>query len=157
MRWRGPQWSACVRAGLRGCIRPPLGCWTVQFPRRNTWPCTHHAPSHCAMVVGREKNLEDLTLHRKTYLYIPPLGIARPQSQFPHSCFCERFIYSAGSVRIFSCSRIGRSMVGIYKSLTDTCMWKLGLWLRNSFFGNIFFEFSVLVLCDVVAILVVYM
>ncbi len=30
-----------------------------------------------------------------------------------------------------SCSRIGRSMVGIYKSLTDTWMWKLVLWPRN--------------------------
>ncbi len=27
-------------------------------------------------------------------LYIPFLGIARPQPQFPHSCVCERFIYS---------------------------------------------------------------
>ncbi len=25
---------------------------------------------------------------------IPRKGIARPQSQFPHSCVCERFIYS---------------------------------------------------------------
>jgi hypothetical protein len=24
----------------------------------------------------------------------PFLGIARPQSQFPHSCVCERFIHS---------------------------------------------------------------
>jgi hypothetical protein len=27
-------------------------------------------------------------------------------------------------------------------------MWKLGLWPRNSFSGNISFEFSVLVLCS---------
>jgi nitrate reductase gamma subunit len=27
-------------------------------------------------------------------------------------------------------------------------MWKLGLWTRNSFSGNICFEFSVLVLCS---------
>jgi hypothetical protein len=47
-----------------------------------------------------------------------------------------------------SCSRIGRSMVGIYKLLTDTWMWKLGLWPRNSFSGDICFEFSVLVLCS---------
>ncbi len=32
--------------------------------------------------------------HCKSYLCIPFLGIARPQSQFPHSCVCERFIYS---------------------------------------------------------------
>ncbi len=49
-----------------------------------------------------------------------------------------------------SCSRIGRSIVGNYKSLTDTRMWKLGLWPRNSFPWNICFEFSVLVLCSVV-------
>ncbi len=49
-----------------------------------------------------------------------------------------------------SCSRIGRFMVGIYKSLTDTRMWKLGLWPRKYFSGNICFEFSVLVLCSAV-------
>jgi hypothetical protein len=38
-----------------------------------------------------------------------------------------------------SCSRIGRWIVGIYKSLTDTCMWKLGLWPCYSFSGNICF------------------
>jgi hypothetical protein len=27
-------------------------------------------------------------------LCIPFLGIARLQSQFPHSCVCEQFIYS---------------------------------------------------------------
>ncbi len=35
----------------------------------------------------------------------------------------------------------------VYKSLTDTWMWKLGLWLRNSFSGKICFEYSVLVFC----------
>ncbi len=49
-------------------------------------------------------------------------------------------------VQIFPCSRIGRPNVGIYKSLTDTWMWKLGLRPRNSFSGNICFEFSVLCL-----------
>jgi hypothetical protein len=34
------------------------------------------------------------TLQRKSHLCIPFLGIARPQSQFPHSCVYERFIYS---------------------------------------------------------------
>ncbi len=42
------------------------------------------------------------------------------------------------------------SCVGIYTLLTDTWIWKLGLWPRNSFSGNICFEFSVLVLCSLV-------
>jgi hypothetical protein len=33
-------------------------------------------------------------LQGKFLLCIPFLGIARPQSQFPHLCVCERFIYS---------------------------------------------------------------
>ncbi len=34
------------------------------------------------------------TLQGKSHLCIPSLGIAQPQSQFPHWCVCERFIYS---------------------------------------------------------------
>jgi hypothetical protein len=34
------------------------------------------------------------TLQRKSHLCIPFLGITWPKSQFPHSCVCERFIYS---------------------------------------------------------------
>ncbi len=49
----------------------------------------------------------------------------------------------------FSCIRIDRSIVGIYKSLTDTWMWKLGLWPRNSFSGNIYYQCSVF--CSAVA------
>jgi hypothetical protein len=41
-----------------------------------------------------------------------------------------------------SCSRIGRSIVRIYKSLTDTWMWKLGLFPRKSISGNNCFQFS---------------
>ncbi len=46
------------------------------------------------------------------------------------------------------CRRICRSIVGIHKSVTDTWMGKLGLWPRNFFYGNICFQFSVLVLCN---------
>ncbi len=35
-------------------------------------------------------------------------------------------------------------IVGIYKSLEDTWVWKSGQWPRNSFSGNKCFEFSVL-------------
>ena len=54
------------------------------------------------------------------------------------TCMCLSEIYIfPGSVHIFFCSRIDRPIMGIYKSFTDTRMWKLGLRPRNSFSGNI--------------------
>ncbi len=35
----------------------------------------------------------ETTLQRKFETDIPRKGIARPQSQFPHSCVCQRIIY----------------------------------------------------------------
>ncbi len=58
-------------------------------------------------------------LHGKSHFCITFLGIARPQSQFPHSCVCEQFICIPGSAHIFPCSRIGRPIREIYKFLTD--------------------------------------
>ena len=49
---------------------------------------------------------------------IPRKGIARPQSQFPHLCVCERCIYSHGSVCLFCCRKICGPIQKIYKSLT---------------------------------------
>ncbi len=95
-----------------------------------------HSRLHCFRITSS-------TLQRKSHLCIPRKGIARS-----HSCVCERFIGFPGSVHICSCSRISRPIVGIYQSLTDTWKWKLVLRPRNSFSGNIFFEFSVLCLCS---------
>ncbi len=86
-------------------------------------------------------------LQQQFRLYIPFLGIARPQSQFPHSCVFERFIFRI-SLHISS-SRTGRHIEGIYNSLTDTCLWKLGMRPRYSFSGNICFKFSAFCLCSV--------
>ncbi len=47
-----------------------------------------------------------------------------------------------------SSSRKGRPIVGIYNSLIDTWMWKLGLRLQYSFSGNICFKFSAFCLCS---------
>ncbi len=40
------------------------------------------------------------TLQRNSHLCIPFLGIAQPQYQFPHSCVCQRCIYSQNLVHI---------------------------------------------------------
>ncbi len=40
-------------------------------------------------------------LQGKSHLCIPFLRIARPQSQFSHSCVCERFIYSQDRSKYF--------------------------------------------------------
>ncbi len=57
---------------------------------------------------------------------IPRKGIARPQSRFPHSCVCERLYISTIALPILLQEVCG-PILGIYKSLTDTWMWKLGL------------------------------
>ncbi len=63
--------------------------------------------------------IEYIALQRKSHLCIPKKGIARPQSKFPYSCFCERFLYSQEQSAYISCSRISWPMMGIYKSHTD--------------------------------------
>ncbi len=55
-----------------------------------------------------------------------------------------------GSVYNISSSRIGRPIVGLYKSLPDAWMWKLGLRPRYTFSGNICFEISVICLCSAI-------
>jgi hypothetical protein len=59
-------------------------------------------------------------------------GITWPQSQFPHSCVCERFIYSHLWTCLFCCRKYADLSLRIYKSLTDTWMWKWGLRPCNS-------------------------
>jgi hypothetical protein len=86
--------------------------------------CTCKAPNRQTL---QRHNTENLTQR-----------IVRPQSQFPHSCVSER------SVCLFCCSKYGQ-ILEIYKSLTDTWMWKLGLRPRNSFSGNTWVGF----LCSV--------
>jgi hypothetical protein len=61
------------------------------------------------------------TQHRKFETKIPRKGIARPQSQCPHSCVCKRLIYSQDrSAYISLQENMGTDPGIIYKSLTDT-------------------------------------
>ncbi len=51
---------------------------------------------------------------------IPRKGTARLQSQFLHSCFCERFLYILWSVSLFFCRKRGGPNVGIYTDRLHT-------------------------------------
>jgi hypothetical protein len=73
-------------------------------------------------------------LQRKSHLWIPFLGIARPQSQFPHLCVYERFVYSQDR----STSRIGSSIdIQIAHRHVNVETGR-----AISFSGNISFEFA---------------
>ncbi len=87
------------------------------------------------------------TLKRKSHFYIPFMGIARTPSRFPHSCVCERFIYSQDRLTFLQ-QNADRSWEYISRSQTHECgNWDCGR-ACNSFSGNICFKFSVLVLCS---------
>ncbi len=68
-------------------------------------------------------------------------------------CLWSIYIFP-GSVPHISCRRIGRSIVGTYKSPTDTWMWKLVLWsvAAQFLYWEYLFPISVLVLCSTAAL-----
>ncbi len=57
---------------------------------------------------------------RKFETDIPRNGISGSQSQFPHSCVCERIMYIPTMGLPFLLEEICRPILGIYKSLTQT-------------------------------------
>ncbi len=62
------------------------------------------------------------TQYRKFEINIPRKGIARPQSQFPHSCVCERFIYSQDLSAYSAAGQyVDRSWDYINRSQTHEC------------------------------------
>jgi hypothetical protein len=63
------------------------------------------------------------TLQRQFRLYIHFLGIARPQPQLPHSCVCERFIYSQDQSTYFLQQKrqTHRGNICIIRSQTHEC------------------------------------
>ncbi len=78
--------------------------------------------------VSNETDCSAKTQYRKLETNIPRNGIARPQSQFPHSCVCARIIYSHDRSAYSAAGKyVCGPILGIYKLLTDTCMWKWGL------------------------------
>ncbi len=79
-----------------------------QWKRQSSWTQWTSTPSaslpqpsprlRLLLVQGQSENfafnlsIKDSTLQRKSHFCISFLGIARPQSKFPHSFVCERFI-----------------------------------------------------------------
>jgi hypothetical protein len=61
------------------------------------------------------------TQYQKFETNIPRKGIARPQSQFPHSCGCERFIYSNNRSAFSAEGKCVGSWEYINRSLTHEC------------------------------------
>jgi hypothetical protein len=115
-----------VIKSLRGTLRHFASAYSKEFYRQYTILHCNDNPIYVFLFWELLSLSPNFHIHVSVSdLYIPRIG--------PH----------------ISCSRIGKSIVEIYKLLTDTCMWKLGLWSHNSFSGNICFEFSVLVLCVV--------
>ncbi len=60
------------------------------------------------------------TKYRNFETNIPRKGISGTQSQFPHSCVCERFIYSHDWSAYTLLEEICRPILGLDRSLTDT-------------------------------------
>ncbi len=93
--------------------------------------------------------LYSCTATKSPFMYSQKRHCAASSTFSTFMCLWAIYIFP-GSVNKFSCSKIGRPIlvIYIYKSLTDTGMRKLGLRPRNSFSGNIRFEFSVLSICS---------
>ncbi len=99
----------------------------------------NRSPSSCRV---HRWNHTAKRLYRKFETNVPRKGIARPQSQFPHSCVCERFIYSHNRPA-YSAARkyLDRYWKYINRSQTHECgNWDWGR--RNSFSGNTNMGFS---------------
>ncbi len=81
------------------------------------------------------------TQYRQIETSVPRKGIAEPQSQFPHSCVCERFLYSHNRSAYSDAGKyVDRSWEN--KSLTDTWMWKLDWGRVHPFLGTHKWDFS---------------
>jgi hypothetical protein len=95
--------TTCTRRGAT--VAPgssaPSGSLACSTPRASgRWPRLFYKKSR----KEEEKNTNSTRSHRPPsgphcnenpiYVFLFFLGIARPRSQFPHLCVCERFIYS---------------------------------------------------------------
>ncbi len=102
---------------------PNSGVWGGEVQGSQPISTTMHIAHHVTCTAK--------TKYRNFESNIPRKGISGSQSQFPHSCVWELFIYSTIGLPILL-EEICRPILGLYKSLTDTWMLTLGLRPRYS-------------------------
>ncbi len=82
--------------------------------------------------------------YQKLETNIPRKGIAQPKSQFPHSCVCERFIYSHIRSAYFAAGNMWTDPYNIYvnRSQTHECRnWDWGRTIpRKEYINGIFVQ-----------------
>ncbi len=124
-------------------LRPkPAGQWACSL--RTLTVLTH------VCVVEQPKDSSESGLHcNGNSVYIFLFWKLRGLSPNFHIHMSESDLYIPRIGPHSSSSRKGRPIMEIYKSLTDTWMWKLGLRPRYSFSGNICFKFLAFCLCSV--------
>ncbi len=74
--------------------------------------------THALFVRTRRNSYTAKNQYRKLETNHPRKGIARPQSQFPHSCVCERFIFSYNRSAYSAAGNMWTNLGNIYRSQT---------------------------------------
>jgi hypothetical protein len=88
-----PDHTVSHRNRKRTAAGPALLCTFGLYSKQSKY--LQHFCKLCSDLCCRHKSvsLRRETLQRKSYWCTPRKETARPQSQFSHSCICERFIY----------------------------------------------------------------
>jgi hypothetical protein len=92
-------------------------CWqrmTTRTSTYGTWTALRKGKQKCMYTAK--------TQCRKCETNIPRKGTVRPQSQFPHACVCEQFIYSHDRSAYSAAGKyVNRSWEYINRSQTHEC------------------------------------
>ena len=93
---------------------------------------------HWPQKMAREQSSLHHTATKIPFIYYQKRNCRASVKMSTFMCLWAIYIFP-GLVHIFSCHRIGRPIMGIYKLSKDTWMWKLGLEIFFSNFRYCFF------------------